>query len=319
MRYRALALGLSMMLSACASKAPSEEGLERADTEAEFVHSIDDSEPLPPPASDKPSVERRPAADAFAEERRTIGFDPRKESALKPATATRSVRKHPGLGKMQPELMAPMAGRVGIMSVLGNQLSHVHAGAFRSRRSDHWVQFDLNGYLMRELRTQLLKQTPYQPIPVGSTGLLRRDHDSWHETWDGEKFAPQYQREIDSVIKQHQLDMLIVVSYQKISAGGLLGKELSGSGMLTSSTLGSSKAAVFSTFQFYRLVGTPAKLVEPVAAPGDRSIGDLPNAQLPEDLDDFASRHLAPTYQPLRLIVQNKVRGLVELPRRLGK
>ena len=325
MRYRALALSVLLALSACASQGPSPpvDGVKRAQTEPERVHSIDDSEPLPPPggAEPEPLKPRREArVDPFPEERRTIGFDPRMGD--EPRSESRKKKKkvppHPGLGNTQPELMAPMAGRVGIMSLIGNQLTHIHSGTFSTQRKDHWVQFDLNGYLMRELRTQLLTKTPYQPIPINATGALRKDHDSWHESWDGEKFAPQYQREIDGVISQNRLDMLIVVSYRSIKAGKPFGDEISGSGMFTKSGLGSSKAAVFSTFQFYRLVGTPAKLVKPIEAPGDRSIGDLPNAKLPDDLENLPARDLHPVYEPLRLIVQNKVRGLIALPRRLG-
>ena len=323
MGYRALILSVSLVLSACASQStPSEEGLARSDSAPEVVHAVDDSEPLPLVREPEPEP-LRPArhapVDPYAEERRTIGFDPRRREAETSLSPSRKVPPHPGLGKTQPELMAPMAGRVGIMSVIGNQLTHVHAGTFSSSRRDHWVQFDLNGQLMRELRTQLLQHTPYQPIPIPPTGMLRRDHDSWHETWDGEQFAPEYQREIDGVIKQNRLDMLIVISYREISAGGAFGAKLSGSGMMTRSALGSSKAAVFSTFQFYRLVGTPARLVEPVVAPGDRSIGDLPDAKLPDDLENLPARDLYPVYEPLRLIVQNKVRGLIALPRRIGE
>lgn len=215
--------------------------------------------------------------------------------------------------------MAPMAGRVGIISLLGNELSHVHTGAFGGHQQDYNVQYDFNGYVIEELRKALLSKTPYQPVTVAPTGLLRRDARKWADTWNGQTFAPDYQREFDGIIRQNRLAMLIVVYYANLRDGQLIGgRTLNGSGLYTRSGLGGTKAAVFSTLQFYRLVGTPAKLVLPIAPAGERSIGDLPNAKLPEALEDLPPRYLVPVYEPLRTLVQNKIHGLVSLPRKLG-
>ena len=117
------------------------------------------------------------------------------------------------------------------------------------------------------------------------------------------------------VVQDAESKEVIIVAYAKTGDGSFVGgAKLSGSGLYTRGR----KAAVFSTLQFYRLVGSPAQLVLPIAPEGERSIGDVPNAQLPKSLDDLPPRYLVPIYEPLRTLVQNKVFGLVSLPRKLG-
>jgi hypothetical protein len=214
-------------------------------------------------------------------------------------------------------LMAPMMGRVGILSLLDNHIKHVHAGTVGGSEKSYDTQFDFNGFVVEELRKGMLTKTPYQPVLVAPTGALLRAADSWQDTWNGKTFGGTFQREFEGIMAQNRLDMLVVVSCPKIS-GGIGGEELSGSGLYTRSFLGSRSAAVFSTLQFFRIVGKPAQLVLPVAPASDRSVGDLPNIALPEDLEDLPARYLFPVYDPLRTIVRNKVAGFLSLPRKIG-
>ncbi|WP_420465174.1 hypothetical protein [Panacagrimonas sp.] len=324
MRWFPLLLVLLFGISACALKAPQSEGdgPEVLDVESEEIHSVD---PTPPPI-DTPSDSRPsgPIGDSdlvFGDETRLERIE-----RLSGATAERSAARKTSQPAWQPPpepegVQAPMAGRVGIMSLLGNELRHVHSGTtpFGNHEQDYNVQYDFGGYVMEELRQALLTRTPYQPVAVAATGALRRDASTWMETWDGEKFAETFQREFDGIISQNRLSMLIIVAYPTVS-DGVFGtrQKLRGSGLYTRSFFGDTEAAVFSTMQFYRIAGKPAQLVQPVSAPSDRNIGDLPNAQLPDDLEDLPPRYLGPIYQPLRLIVQNKLAGLVALPRKLG-
>ncbi|MCC2655421.1 MAG: hypothetical protein K0Q76_529 [Panacagrimonas sp.] len=270
---------------------------------------------------------RRPTAGStprgFEEESRTLGNDPRRRAIAEGGVADATPRMTkvataPALVRpSESAVIAPMAGRVGVMSLLGNELKHVRASSFGvgGDEQSYNVQYDFSGYVMEELRKNLLTKTPYQPVTVNPTGLLRRDAATWASTWNGNTFGPDYQREFDGIIKQNRLAMLIVVSYATIGDGQLIGgRKLNGSGLYTRGR----NAAVFSTLQFYRLVGTPAQLVYPIAPDGERSIGDLPNAQLPKDLDNLPPRYLVPVYEPLRMLVQNKIHGLVSLPRKLG-
>lgn len=337
MRLRAVSLGLCVLLmSACAlkGKKPAESANDSTATagestlaqapvpvltEAEVINSVD-AEP-PPRAETKPERERElPAAsiDPLSIEERLRAQD----GDAAPARSSSKVKSTPRPSLTPPEPkgpIAPMAGRVGVMNLIGNELKHVHAGTFGGSERAFNVQYDFGGYVMEELRKALLTKTPYQPVVVNSTGALRKAAHEWQGTWDGERFGDVYQREFDGIIKQNQLAMLIIVSYPPMKDGQFLsGTELIGSGMYTRSVLGSTKVAVFSSLQFYRLVGVPAKLVMPIAPADDRGLGDLPNVKLPDDLEELAPRYLVPVYEPLRTIVKNKIHGLVSLPRKLG-
>lgn len=311
---------------------PSDDGPDRFQSHSEEIVTVD-SEPPPleiaPAREPEPDVAsrreaRRPTSGTsprgFEEETRTLGNDPRRraiaEGGVDTAPRITKIATAPALVRPDPNIpMAPMAGRVGVMSLLGNELKHVHAGTFGGDEQSYNVQYDFSGYVMEEVRKGLLSKTPYQPVAINSTGLLRRDATKWAATWDGNTFGPDYQREFDGIIKQNRLAMLIVVSYATIGDGQIIGgRKLNGSGLYTRGR----DAAVFSTLQFYRLVGTPAQLVYPIAPDDERSIGDLPNAKLPKDLDNLPPRYLVPVYEPLRVLVQNKVHGLVSLPRKLG-
>jgi hypothetical protein len=329
MRFRSVWIVPALFVSGC-SMFPFKKDTAPADQPEAYTpvsEEIVTVSPEPPPieqAAAAPEREaRRPAAGdtprGFEEETRTLGNDPRRraiaDGGLEPAARVATV---PAASRADSgAVMAPMAGRVGVMSLLGNELKHVHSSSFGvgGAEQSYNVQYDFNGYVMEELRKALLSKTPYQPVAVNSTGLLRRDAAKWMSTWDGKTFAPDYQREFDGIIKQNRLAMLIIVSYATIGDGQIIGgRKLHGSGLYTRGR----EAAVFSTLQFYRLVGTPAQLVLPIAPAGERSIGDLPDAQLPKELDNLPPRYLVPIYAPLRTLVQNKIHGLVSLPRKLG-
>jgi hypothetical protein len=329
MRWFPLLLVLVFGTSAC-SLLPSErsadnpDGPEIADVEIERIHAV---ESTPPPRDVAPEPRGEPPP--LDELQPLAGNDPRQRLREAhfgddaPATPTGRTSKIPAY-RPPPEptgQQAPMAGRVGIMTLIDNELRHVHAGTtpFGNHEQSYNVQYNFSGYVAGELREALLTRTPYQPVVVASTGALRRAAYDWHQTWDGEQFADTFQREFDGIIRQNRLDMLIIISYPTVDDGVFgSGQKLVGSGLYTRSFFGSTQAAVFSTLQFYRIAGTPARLVEPVSAPDDRNIGDLPNANLPDELENMPSRYLGPVYQPLRQIVQNKIQGLVSLPRKLG-
>lgn len=338
MRLRAVSLGLCVLLmSACALKGqkPAESAADSAATggestlaqapvpvltENEVINSVD-AEP-PPRAEPKPERERElaaPSLDPLSIEERLRAQDGDAAPARSSKAASKATPR-PSLTPPEPKgPVAPMAGRVGVMNLIGNELKHVHSSTFGGHERAFNVQYDFGGYVMEELRKALLTKTPYQPVVVNSTGALRKAAHEWQGTWDGERFSDVYQREFDGIIKQNQLAMLIIVSYPPMKDGQFLsGTELIGSGMYTRSVLGGTKVAVFSSLQFYRLVGVPAKLVMPIAPADDRGLGDLPNVKLPDDLEELAPRYLVPVYEPLRTIVKNKIHGLVSLPRKLG-
>jgi hypothetical protein len=335
MRFRGIWMVPAMFVAGCSlfpfpfEKHQAQGEPEKLEAPSEEIRTV--SPELPPieeaQATPAPTREaRRPTAGntprGFEEETRTLGNDPRRraiaEGGIDSSPRMTQVNAGPSLvPPTESAVMAPMAGRVGVMNLLGNELKHIHSSGFGigGDEQSYNVQYDFGGYVMEELRKQLLTKTPYQPVTINSTGLLRRDATKWASTWNGKTFGPDYQREFDGIIKQNRLAMLIIISYATIGDGQLIGgRKLSGSGLYTRGR----DAAVFSTLQFYRLVGTPAQLVLPIAPEDERSIGDLPDAQLPKDLDNLPARYLVPVYAPLRTLVQNKVYGLVSLPRKLG-
>lgn len=227
----------------------------------------------------------------------------------------------PGPAAGHQALQAPMAGRVGIMSLMQNKLVHVHAGTggFGDFKTTYPVRYDFNGFVREQLRKELVAKTPYQPIPVQPTGLLMKHANKWQKTNRDGGFAPKIQREIDGIMKQNRLAMLIIASTPEIDDGVPgTGQSLVGSGLYTRTFLGNTSTAVFSTLRFHRLVGEPARLVHPVSHPTDRHIGDLPDVELPDQLKGMSPRYLAPVYTPLHHIIRNKIKGLISLPRKLG-
>lgn len=216
---------------------------------------------------------------------------------------------------------APQSGRVGVMSLIDNKLMHIHAGTtpIGNYETVYPVQYDLSGFVLEELRKALTTKTPYQPVMVRPTGLLMRNSATWQDQRSGDGFPEAIQRELDGIMKQNGLVMLIVVSAPKIDDGVAgTGQKLVGSGLYTRSFFGSTETAVFSTIRFHRLVGSPARLVKPVIAADERSVGELPNIKLPDDLEGMNVRYLAPVYEPLHHMIRNKIRGLLSLPRKLG-
>lgn len=346
---RAVSMVLLVLLAACSSigakratgtdpaQLPSPPASEEIVEVTTDLPPLDDSEPsarsVVPPASTTSSSAGRPDPRKALEEARARGFGPANSSSDLPTiggdpavgfdeparrSPTRYAYKPPDPASLP---QAPQSGRVGIMNLLGNELRHVHSGTtrFGNHEKSYNVQYDFGGFVMEELRKSLLTRTPYQPVALASTGALRQAASSWQETWDGKSFAPTFQREFDGIMQQNRLDMIIVVSYRTLEGSALGGgQKLNGSGLYTRSSFGDTKAAVFSTLQFYRIVGKPARLIDPLAPDGERSIGDLAGAKLPEELEDLPARYLAPVYEPLRSIVYNKIRGLISLPRKLG-
>lgn len=216
---------------------------------------------------------------------------------------------------------APQSGRVGVMSLVENKLMHIHAGTtpLGNYETVYPVNYDFGGFVTEELRKTLTTRTPYQPVMVRPTGLLMKHAKTWQDEAGKNGFPEAIQREFDGIIKQNGLVMLIVVSAPPIDDGvSGTSQKLWGSGLYTRSLFGKTSTAVFSTIRFHRLVGTPARLVEPVVAADERSIGDLPDIKLPDDIEGMNVRYLAPVYEPLHHMIRNKIRGLVSLPRKLG-
>lgn len=299
-------------------------GPEQASVRSEEIYAVGDE---PPPASPPRSEEPRSSIKDLRkklDEYRT-GREPSRAERAETMTGAASTsasasRSAPARAVSNDQILAPMAGRVGIMSLLDNSLHHVHASPpFGGHEQSYNVQYDFNGYVLEELRKALLTHTPYQPVMVASTGSLRQAASTWQKTWNGNSFAPTFQREFDGIMEQNRLVMLIIVSYTTIDDGLLVGgQELTGSGLYTRKVLGNTSSAVYSTLQFHRVAGKPGRLVLPIAPADDRSIGDLPNVKLPGDLDDLPPRYLVPIYEPLRTIVANKIDGFLSLPRKLG-
>ena len=298
-----------------------ESGPDTAPVRFEEVHVV--GEELPPLQPESPPAEE--STGVLEDLRRKIdaarsGNPEPGDAASQRSTSRAATPSSQGLKAPDDPNLAPMAGRVGIMSLLGNDLRHIHASPpFGGHTQNYNVQYDFNGYVVEELRKSLLKNTPYQPVMVNGTAALRQAGTTWQDTWDGERFAPTFQREFDGIMEQNRLVMIIVVSYTNLSDGLMMGgQKLSGSGLYTRKALGKTSTAVFSTLQFHRVASKPARLLLPVAPANDRSVGDLSNVALPKDLENLPPRYLVPVYEPLRTIVQNKIHGLISLPRKLG-
>jgi hypothetical protein len=174
------------------------------------------------------------------------------------------------------------SSRVGIMTVLDNEITHVNAGTAGIGNSTTTMKanFDLPGYVSESLRKGLLANTPYQPVPVRPSARLVRDKLIWQKSWnDGkQRFDNDWQKEFDAIIKQNQLKLLIIIT-SPVEDDGIVGtaQDLVGSGYYSRSFFGKKQTAVFSTIHFYRISGQPGKLLQPVTAPEERLYADLPN------------------------------------------
>jgi len=200
------------------------------------------------------------------------------------------------------------SSRVGIMTVLDNELAQVTAGTAGIGNGSSTIKptFDYPGYVSESLRKGILAHTPYQPVLVRPSARLIRDKRIWQQTWnkDAGKFETSWQHEFDAVIKQNQLKLLIVVTAPE-EDDGIVGtsQTITGSGYYARSFLGRKQTAVFSTVHFYRIAGQPGKLLHPVSAPAERLYADLP---------DFPNPAPQPLSQPLQIKLEKAVKDMID-------
>ena len=127
MSFRGIWVALIVLLAGCstAEKKPSE-GPERFNAPEDFVNVIGE-EPAPVEISSEPHRDATPAPTpaanerrrGFEEENRILGNDPRRAAAEARANASSPSAASRGQVQTNPNApMAPMAGRVGIMSLL---------------------------------------------------------------------------------------------------------------------------------------------------------------------------------------------------------
>ncbi len=219
-------------------------------------------------------------------------------------------------GWMPMARLLPNGARIGIINLIDNKLIHVHAGstALTNSRKEYNGQFDFGTFTVQNLRTAILTKTPYQVQQVAPSGKLLAARNTWQDTWDGQTFAPEFQREFDAVLKQNQLRMLIIIAAPEGSDGVFgTGQKLLGSGLYTRSFFGSHKAAAYTNIQFYRVIGLPSQLLSPVEAPGDRKYAELPGYKLPDDMDNFDGRNLTATLDPIKQLILLKIKNVLGL------
>lgn len=209
----------------------------------------------------------------------------------------------------------PNGARVGIINLMQNEISHVRGGLVGSERHTVRANSDLAGFTTQELRKAILGKTPYQPVPLNPTSALLKNRDGWSQQWTGSRFQGELQRDFESILQQNQLQAIIVIAHEEVSSRGFGGPTLLGSGLITLDRLGSRKVGVFSSLRFFRVYGGPLRLMQPVAAPEERVVADLPNVQLPDDLDDLHPRYFTPVYEPLRTLIKQKIGEAVDLMR----
>jgi hypothetical protein len=173
------------------------------------------------------------------------------------------------------------SSRIGIMTVLDNEITHVNAGTAGIGNSTTAAKatFDLPGYVTESLRKGILGNTPYKPVLVRPSARLFRDKLIWQKSWNEsqQRFDNDWQKEFDSILKQNQLKLLIIVT-APVESDGIVGtaQHIVGSGYYTRSFFGKKQTAVFSTVHFYRITGEPGKLQQPVSSPQERLYADLP-------------------------------------------
>ena len=206
------------------------------------------------------------------------------------------------------------SSRVGIMTVLDNEIVHVTSGTLGlgGGREVLPSRIDLPGYAAESLRKTLLAKTPYQPVVVRPTARLWRDRATWQENWDKrrENFG-DYQQEFDAIMKQNRLKMLIVISSPEEDDGIVAsGQYLIGSGFYSRSFFGKKQTAVFSTMHFYRISGEPGKLQLPVSAPNERLYADIPNMPNPIP-DPLPAPVINAVYRAVQNLIDQKTEAFV--------
>lgn len=209
-----------------------------------------------------------------------------------------------------PKPLTSMAysSRIGIMTVLDNEIVHVTAGTAGIGNSTKTAKagFDLPGYVTESLRKGILGHTPYKPVLVRPSARLQRDKALWHRSWNerSQSFGDDWQKEFDAILKQNQLKLLIVITAPE-EDDGIVGtaQNLIGSGYYSRSFFGKKQTAVFSTIHFYRVAGEPGKLLQPVSSPAERLYADLPN---------FPNPAPEPLPAPMQKSVETAVKNMID-------
>ncbi len=196
------------------------------------------------------------------------------------------------------------ASRVGIMTVLDNELLHVEHGVSTSTEVLK-PGFDLAGYTGDALRRAMIDaKKPFLTLSVRPSARLFTDRAVWQKSWNekNQSFDNNWQAEFDSIIKQNQLAMLIVISAPEVD-GGIGNADLQGSGYYAQGLFGKHQTAAFSTLHFYRVRGLPGKLQMPVQGPGERLFAEIPN---------FPSATPVPFPKPMQDAVERELRKLID-------
>ncbi|MDB5971687.1 MAG: hypothetical protein JWQ90_4137 [Hydrocarboniphaga sp.] len=200
------------------------------------------------------------------------------------------------------------SSRIGIMTVLDSEITHVTSGTAGIGNSTvaSKAGFDLPGYVTQSLRKGILGNTPYQPVLVRPSARLVRDKLVWQKSWSesNQRFSDDWQKEFDAILKQNQLKLLIVIS-SPAEDDGIVGtaQDIVGSGYYSRSFFGKKQTAVFSTIHFYRIAGQPGKLLQPVSSPQERLYADLPN---------FPNPAPAPLPAPMQNSVNTAVKNMID-------
>jgi hypothetical protein len=228
-----------------------------------------------------------------------------------PATVAQPAWMPPPVTKMA------YGSRVAIMPAFENEITRVHAGTAgigNSRKSEK-PAYDFPGYVTEALRQGLLSNTPYQPLIIRPSARLMRDRATWQESWNeaAQRFSPEWQQEFDAIIKQNRLEMIVVVSPTEMDDGIVgTGQKIFGTGLYTRSFMGQKQAAVFSTLRFYRVMGTPARLLTPVAAPDERLYASIANFPT-EPPDPMPAPIQAGFDQAVRNLIDQKIGAFIRL------
>lgn len=199
------------------------------------------------------------------------------------------------------------SSRIGIMTVLDNEIVHVTAGTAGIGNSTQAAKagFDLPAYVTESLRKGILGHTPYQPVLVRPSARLWRDKEIWQKSWNerNENFG-DWQKEFDAIMKQNQLKLLIVVTAPE-EDDGIVGtaQTIKGSGYYSRSFFGKKQTAVFSTVHFYRISGQPGKLLQPVSSPAERLYADIPS---------FPNPAPEPLPPPMQKAVETAVKNMID-------
>jgi len=216
-----------------------------------------------------------------------------------PTTMTSSVTKDGRPAWMPPPLYKmPERARIGIMSVVDNQML-VDDG-----KDKLYPGFDLTGYSADSLRKALFASTPYAAIILPPSARLMANRAVWQKSWNAktQTFGDNWQKEFDAIIKQNALAMLVIISEPPVSESKLGGK-LQGSGYTMRGSFGKHQTAAFSSIHFFRIQGTPGKLLEPVRADDDPLYSEVAN---------FPKEAPKPLPKPMQDALERELRSLID-------